>query len=225
MSFFVSTFLMVFAATLPIVNPASGALIFLDLTKHLPVRARRNLARLIAIYSFLVLNGSLYVGAYLLDFFGISIGVLRVAGGIVVAAAGWRFLNEQTSDDDEPAAAVETAPKTPRVNYLSQAFYPLTMPLTTGPGTISVMIALGTSQEAYHSLGQHAAFAIAALAATTLLALLIYISYAFASQIRHVLGNTGTTIALRLSAFILFCIGVQIFWNGLSDLIGSLKTH
>lgn len=223
MSYFVSTFLLVFAATLPIVNPAGSALIFLDLTKHLPVRARSNLARLIAIYSFLVLNASLYVGAYLLDFFGISIPVLRVAGGIVVAAAGWRFLTEQGNDDDAEASQAATGASAR--NYMGLAFYPLTMPLTTGPGTISVMIALGTDRPAHESIEQRIAFALSALAATSVLALLIYACYAFADRVRHVLGNTGTTVALRLTAFILFCIGIQILWNGLAELIGSLKLH
>ena len=221
MSYLVSTFLLVFAAMLPIVNPAGSALIFYDLTKHLSPQARGALARLIAIYSFVILNGSLYVGAYLLAFFGISIPVLRVAGGLIVAAAGWRFLMTQETDDT--AEASEATASAPSGQYLALAFYPLTLPLTTGPGTISVMIALGTDQPANESIEQRVAFALAALAATSVMALVIWAAYAFAGRIQRVLGNTGTMVALRLSAFILFCIGIQILWNGAAELIRSVE--
>jgi multiple antibiotic resistance protein len=214
--------LLVFATAFPIVNPAGSALIFLDLTKHLPHAARDELARRIAFYSFLVLNVSLYIGSYVLEFFGISIPALRVAGGLVVVAAGWKFLqapDDNVKPDDETVDA-----KTPvRSDYLGMAFYPLTMPITTGPGTMSVMIALGTSHTSDVSLGHRAEFMVASLIATTAIALLVYFCFAFADRVRWLLGNTGTLIAMRLMAFILFCIGVQILWTGISQMVLSLK--
>ncbi|HTT84862.1 MAG TPA: MarC family protein [Rhizomicrobium sp.] len=213
---------LVFAAAFPIVNPAGSALIFLEITRNFGHDVREHLARKIAFYSFLILNGSLLVGSYVLEFFGISVPALRVAGGIVVAAAAWRLLQE---GEDDPAKE-ETAGQEPSPEQLSgMAFYPFTMPLTTGPGTISVMIALGTSHTSHDPLQHRLEFDLAALLANAVLTLLVYVCFAYADRIRHVLGNTGTGIALRLSAFILLCIGVQILGSGFGEFLGTLKLH
>ncbi|MGH6889067.1 MAG: MarC family protein [Rhizomicrobium sp.] len=217
-----SLVLLVFAAAFPIVNPAGSALIFLDLTHHAAHRAREQLARRIAFYSFIVLTASLFVGSYVLEFFGISIPALRVAGGIVVAAAGWKFLQEHETEEVDDAAAAD-APA--RGSLLGMAFYPFTMPITTGPGTISVMIALGTGHSSHDPIGQRLMFGAAALVANAAIALLVYLCFAFADRVRRVLGNTGTTILLRLSAFILFCIGVQILWSGIAGFLAPWKVH
>jgi multiple antibiotic resistance protein len=219
---FGSACLLVFATAFPIVNPAGSALIFFDMTKHLPHAAREELARRIAFYSFVVLNVSLYIGSYVLEFFGISIPALRVAGGIVVAVAGWTFLQAPagtTKLADGPPNTKKTVP----ADYLDMAFYPLTMPITTGPGTMSVMIALGTSHTSDVSLSHRLEFLSAALLATAAMALLVYLCFAFADRVRWLLGNTGTMIAMRLTAFILFCIGIQILWTGISQMVLSLK--
>ncbi|HEX3430905.1 MAG TPA: MarC family protein [Rhizomicrobium sp.] len=215
-------FLLVFAAAFPIVNPAGSALIFLDITRHAEHRLREELARRIAFYSFLVLNVSLFVGSYVLAFFGISVPALRVAGGIVVAAAGWKFLQEH---EQESVAEVGVEEHRTRDDHLAMAFYPFTMPITTGPGTISVMIALGTSQATHDPLQHRFLFDAAALAANATLALLIYLCFAFADRVQRILGNTATTILLRLSAFILFCIGVQILWSGLAEFLAPWRGH
>lgn len=217
-----SLFLLVFAAAFPIVNPAGSALIFLDMTRHASHGAREALARRIAFYSFLVLTASLFVGSYVLVFFGISIPALRVAGGIVVAAAGWRFLQEHESEEGVGGAPAEG---TSLEHLLGMAFYPFTMPITTGPGTISVMIALGTSHTSRDPFQRRIEFDLAALAANAAIAILVYLCFAHADRVRNVLGNTGTTIALRLSAFILFCIGVQILWSGLAEFLAPWKLH
>jgi multiple antibiotic resistance protein len=219
---FGSLFLLVFAAAFPIVNPAGSALIFLDFTRHLPHEARARLARRIAFYSFLVLTSSLFVGSYVLEFFGISVPALRVAGGIVVAAAGWKFLQEHESEHVKDGASSEPPSED---EFLRMAFYPFTMPITTGPGTISVMIALGTSHTLRDPLKRRIEFDAAAILADALLALLVYLCFAYADRVRNVLGNTGTTIVLRLSAFILFCIGVQILWSGLAEFLAPWKVH
>jgi len=217
-----SQFLLVFAAAFPIVNPAGSALIFLEMARHITHRTREELARRIALYSFLVLNVSLFIGSYVLEFFGISVPALRVAGGIVVAAAGWKFLQEHESENVEE---VTQEGASSAAEFRSMAFYPFTMPITTGPGTISVMIALGTSHTSHDPLQHRIAFDVAALLANATLALLVYLCFAFADRVRNVLGNTGTTIALRLAAFILFCIGVQILWSGLAELLAPWKLH
>jgi multiple antibiotic resistance protein len=214
-----SHFLQAFTALFSIVNPLSGAFIFFGATRELDPKFRAATARWIAIYSFIIVAASLYIGAYVLGFFGVSLPVLRVAGGIIVAAAGWRMLN--APDVTEQRRSETPEPKSIDVPASRLAFYPLTMPLTTGPGTISVAISLGAGRPS----GLHVsllAFFVETLAATALLSILIYGFYRNSPRIARLIGVTGTTIVVRLSAFLLFCIGIQVAWNGLSELLGKL---
>jgi multiple antibiotic resistance protein len=214
-----SHFLQAFTALFSIVNPLSGAFIFFGATRELDPKFRAATARWIAIYSFIIVAASLYIGAYVLGFFGVSLPVLRVAGGIIVAAAGWRMLN--APDVTEQRRSETPEPKSIDVPPSRLAFYPLTMPLTTGPGTISVAISLGAGRPS----GLHVsllAFFVETLAATALLSILIYGFYRNSPRIARLIGVTGTTIVVRLSAFLLFCIGIQVAWNGLSELLGKL---
>jgi multiple antibiotic resistance protein len=214
-----SHFLQAFTALFSIVNPLSGAFIFFGATRELDPKLRSATARWIAIYAFIIVAASLYIGAYVLGFFGVSLPVLRVAGGIIVAAAGWRMLN--APDVTEQRRSETPEPKSIDVPPSRLAFYPLTMPLTTGPGTISVAISLGAGRPS----GLHVsllAFFVETLAATALLSILIYGFYRNSPRIAQLIGVTGTTIVVRLSAFLLFCIGIQVAWNGLSELLGKL---
>jgi multiple antibiotic resistance protein len=213
------TFLLAFGALFSIVNPLSGAFIFFGATDELEPKVRAHVSRWIAIYAFSIMTASLYVGAYVLSFFGVTIPVLRVAGGIVVAASGWRMLSEP--DATEQRRSETPPPRSISVPPSRLAFYPLTMPLTTGPGTISVAISIGASRPG----GFHASsveFFVETLAAVALLCLLIYVSYRNSARLADLIGPTGTTIVVRLSAFLLFCIGIQVLWNGASELLGTL---
>ncbi|MFI4889833.1 MAG: MarC family NAAT transporter [Steroidobacterales bacterium] len=213
------TFLLAFGALFSIVNPLSGAFIFFGATRELDARVRRHVARWVAIYAFAIVAVSLYVGAYVLEFFGISIPVLRVSGGIIIAMSGWRMLN--APDVTEQRRTETPSPRSIDIPPSRLAFYPLTMPLTTGPGTISVAISLGARRPS----GFHApllAFCVETLAAVLLLALIIYLLYRHSARLARLIGATGTTIVVRLSAFLLFCIGIQILWNGAAELLGSL---
>jgi len=215
----VTTFLLAFGALFSIVNPMSGAFIFFGATRELEPRVRKQVSRWVAIYSFSIVTVSLYVGAYVLSFFGVSIPVLRVAGGIVVAMSGWRMLNQP--DATEQRRSETPSPRSMDVSPSRLAFYPLTMPLTTGPGTISVAISLGANRPR----GFHAStleFFIETLAAVALMALLIYVFYRYSARLAGLMGATGTTIVVRLSAFLLFCIGIQVLWNGAAELLGTL---
>lgn len=209
------TFLLVLAALFPVVNPPGAALVFLSMTKRASVATRRTLARRVAVNSFFVMAASLLVGAFVLKIYGISVPVLRVAGGLIVAVSGWKLLNEGSTKTLEETPTAER-----KADYMGQAFYPLTLPLTTGPGTIAVMVSLGLSRAAYSDYGQDFNFLLAGLLATVVIAAAIYVCFAFSDWLEKVLGHAGTDIAVRLSAFILFCLGVQIIWTGVSDLLG-----
>jgi multiple antibiotic resistance protein len=215
----VTTFLLAFTALFSIVNPLSGAFIFFGATRELHPKIRAAVSRWVAIYAFCIVAGSLYIGAYVLKFFGISIPVLRVAGGLIVAMSGWRMLNQP--DATEQRRNATPAPRSITVPPSRMAFYPLTMPLTTGPGTISVAISIGASRPS----GFHPPlieFFVQSLAAVALLVGLIYLAYRHSARLADVIGPTGTTIVVRLSAFLLFCIGIQVLWNGASELLSSL---
>jgi multiple antibiotic resistance protein len=209
---------LVFAGLLPIVNPLGSVPMFLALTAGLSTHVRRWLAWRIAVNGFVLLIVSILIGSHVLDFFGISLPVVQVGGGLVVVATGWRLLNEP--DDPQPPHA---APVASIEQFAGRAFYPLTLPLTVGPGSISVAIALGANTP--HA-GLSALAAIAAIVvAIALIAACIYVSYRFAENMARFLGKTGTAVFLRLSSFIVVCIGVQITWNGVQALLASIPTR
>lgn len=211
-------FLLAFPALFSIVNPFGGMFIFLSATQRFHPALRSMLARWVAIYSFMIVTASLYIGAYVLTFFGVSVPVLRVAGGIAIAMSAWKMLN---APDPDPGQ--ETHTELPAVGTASRmAFYPLTMPLTTGPGTISVAVSLGTNRPEALGEGEIFWFMIQMTLATLLLCAVIYLLYRYADSISRRIGATGTTVIMRLSSFLLLCIGIQIFWNGAAELLGSL---
>jgi multiple antibiotic resistance protein len=214
----VETFLLVLAALFPVVNPPGAGLIFLSMTRNASPQTRRSLARRVAVNAFFVMAVSLpVVGALVLKIYGISIPVLRVAGGLIVAVAGWKLLNEGS-----PKTAGDISAEGHKTDFADKAFYPLTLPLTTGPGTIAVMISLGLSRSAYSDVGQDLQFFVATLLATLVIALTIYLCFAYSDRVQRGLGVAGTDILVRLTAFILFCLGVQIIWTGASELLSTV---
>ena len=215
-----TTFLLAFVALFSIVNPMSGTFIFFGATRDLDPSVRSLVARWVAIYAFCIVAVSLYVGAYVLSFFGVSIPVLRVAGGIVVAMSGWRMLNEP--DATEQRRSETPSPRSIDVPPSRLAFYPLTMPLTTGPGTISVAISLGAGRpRGFHPATLEFFVANARRRGVARPAGLRGF-YRNSARLASLMGATGTTIVVRLSAFLLFCIGIQVLWNGAAELLGTL---
>jgi len=216
-----SFFLLAFPALFSIVNPFGGAFIFLGATERFHPSLRARLARWVAIYSFLIVNLSVYIGAYVLTFFGISVPVLRVAGGIVIALAAWRMLNDDDLESGSQPSSTDIHIDDSRVSRM--AFYPLTMPLTTGPGTISVAVSLGASRP--RAGGDQLLWYMAQITlASVALCAIIYLLYRYSQRISNFIGPTGTSVIVRLSAFLLFCIGIQIFWNGAAELLQGLNT-
>jgi len=211
------TTLLIIGALFPIVNPLGNTPIFLSLTRDFGSAARRVLARKIALNGFVLLVVSIFIGTHILAFFGISIPVVQVGGGLVVIATGWSLLNREEDDEEEAASS---AKRKHHVNFAERAFYPLTLPLTVGPGSISVAIAVGANRPE-RADGQWPII-LAALIGSVLIAISIYLSYRFAERIARALGETAMKVLIRLSSFILVCIGVQILWNGVSALLNTL---
>ena len=207
--------LLVVSALFPIVDPIGGAPVFLSLTLDYDTKTRRLLARRIAINSFVLLVASFTIGSHVLSFFGISIPVVQVGGGMVVAASGWALLKQSNGNDRNVVGRTVSCK-----DVLHDAFYPLTLPLTVGPGSISVAITLGANEP--RTLGANLLSILAAVIGSAIVAATIYLCYAFADRLATVLGPTGTNVIVKLTSFLLVCIGVQIMWNGVSQLVQSL---
>lgn len=209
--------LLIFAALLPIVNPLGMAPIFAEMTLGYPEKVRRSVALRVAVNGMALLVASLFIGGYILQFFGISLAAVQVGGGLVVTYAGWTILNKKTDMSERIVQSdIDTR------ELYSLAFYPLTMPLTVGPGSIAVALTLGSNLHEERHL-QLIVNALTAVLGIALIGLAIFLCYWFSERLQQWLGPTGTSILIRLSAFLVLCIGIQIMFNGLQDFYGMLK--
>ncbi|WP_246211286.1 MarC family protein [Vogesella oryzae] len=218
LSLLASKFLFVAAALLPIINPPGLVPFFISLTAHNTPAQRAFLARRIAIYCFLLLLGSMYIGGFVLSFFGVSLPVVQLSGGLLITFAAWRMLNDNPAENTPDVNQLEN-----REALKQRAFYPLTFPMTVGPGSISVAITVGASLTSTgKALVKFTVAPLAAVAAVAVTCLLIWWCLLHADKFMRYLGQTGAVVFLRLTAFILLCLGVQIMWEGFSGLVEPL---
>jgi|SRR5579862_2406216 len=203
--------LLVYLALLPIVNPLGMAPIFAEMTLGYTDAVRRTVAMRVAVNGIALLVASLFIGSYILQFFGISLAAVQIGGGLLVTVSGWKILNKTNDLRDKQIDKPVT-----NEQILSQAFYPLTMPLTVGPGSIAVALTLGSNLHTETHL-QLIVSALSAVMGILFIAVTIFLCYWFSEALQRLLGPTGTSILIRLSAFILVCIGVEIVFNGLQD--------
>jgi multiple antibiotic resistance protein len=210
--------LLILSALFPIVNPLGGSPIFLTLTRDYSAHERHALARRVAMNSFILLVSSCLIGTHILTFFGISLPVVQVGGGLIVISTGWAMLNRSDDDDDNREGKVRKK-VSPRDEFRS-AFYPLTLPLTVGPGSISVAITLGANLPQRH--GWNFSGMLEIFFGCMIIALSIYLCYGFSDRLARAIGATAMGVIMRLSSFLLVCIGVQILWNGAKSLLATL---
>jgi multiple antibiotic resistance protein len=211
--------LLVVGALFPIVNPIGNTPIFLSLTRGLSGQGRTVLARMIALNGLILILTSIFIGTHILAFFGISLPVVQVGGGLIVISTGWTLLRQANDDGTSGSGGRKECNE---ADYSRQAFYPLTLPLTVGPGSISVAITVGAnrpegSEWRWPLIG-------GMLLGSALISVSIYLSYRFAERLGRALGDSAMNVIIRMSSFILVCIGVQILWNGLSALLRTLVT-
>ncbi|MET0409571.1 MAG: MarC family protein [Hyphomicrobium sp.] len=217
----IASFLVAFPALFSIVNPLGGALIYSQITLGRLHPERVTLAWRVATYAAIVMLVSLLIGATLMSFFGVSIDALRVAGGTVVAVSGWRMLYlPQETEDRKQDHASDTSRATAWSSDV--AFFPLTMPFTTGPGTISVAIALSANRPA--ETAELLPFFGGACAAAIAVAIVVGACYSSADRVVSLLGPGRARILTRLSAFLLLCIGVQILMTGIQGAFVGIRT-
>ena len=217
----IASFIAVFAALFPVINPLGGGPIFLNMVQGCSQGVRNKLALGVSINSFFLLLGSMLIGPELLLFFGITLPALKLAGGMVVIAMGWSLLNQQSSSKDSGnnSSAITDA------NASGAAFFPLTMPLTIGPGSIATGISImaGVRDAGAFSFKSQLPHLIGGFIGLVVLAACIYVVYRESSAIQRILGESGTNVLMRLFAFILLAIGVQIFLGGLSGYVLDLE--
>jgi len=230
-----STFWLAFSALLPLINPLGTALVFVGLVGDAPAATYKKLARRIAVNNVIFLAIIELLGSAILNFFGISLPIVQLSGGLVIAAIGWGVLNEKDEkaaartkaaesgvqeavEADGPASEADDGER----ELYEKAFYPFTFPVTSGPGTLVAMLTLAAhipeGKVVPQVLGHVGVFA-----AVLVLSALVYVCYGYAPRITKAVSPSTAHGILRVVAFILLCIGVQIAWNGLSVLLGSVR--
>ena len=211
---FLKALILVPLALLPIINPFSSAPVLIVTAGGDPALIQR-LARQVSVNSFYVIVASMLVGTNVLALFGISLPILRVGGGLLVCATAWRMLSRSDGDDVQ-AKAAQGAAELPQAEIVRRSFFPLTFPLTTGPGTIAVSIALGAQFP--RAPFRYMLAVLVATAGAALTSLVLYALFSNAPAVLKWLGEMGTLVMMRFIAFILLCVGLQIMWTGWAEL-------
>jgi multiple antibiotic resistance protein len=206
---------------LPILNPLANAPIFLSMTQQIEKGGANKLATRISVNCFFLLVGAFFIGSYVLDFFGISLPVVRLGGGLIVGMAGWGMLHDKGTDQLKSTVAASHGGYWEENELRRRSFYPISFPLTVGPGTIAACITLGTQLP--KKPVDWLLTSVASMLGVMLTTLGIFLAYRFAGNLVRFLGDVGATVLLRLSAFILLCIGIEIGWTGLSELVAELR--
>jgi multiple antibiotic resistance protein len=223
MLLFWNYFVLSFGALLPLINPLGSALIFVGLVGQAPIPVYHSLSRRIAINTALFLTIIDLVGSAVLTFFGISLPIVQVAGGLVIGAIAWSMLNQQGSEPspEKMQGAAQVQAEEMFVDLGQKTFYPFTFPITAGPGCIVVMLTLAAhtpQRPIKDNLLAHAGLLVAIL----VLCLAVYFCYAHSHRIADRISPSTAHGILRVMAFILLCIGVQITWNGLAPLLSGI---
>jgi multiple antibiotic resistance protein len=218
-----NSFLIAFSVLLPLINPLGSALVLLGLVGEAPAPIFRSLARRIAINNIIFLAIIELLGATILKFFGISLPIVQLSGGVVLAGMGWGVLNERSASADCRNKTEETGLQDqPDTNRLEEGvFYPFTFPITSGPGTLVGLLTL-TAHISSPVLFQNIIGHVGVFLAVVVISVLCYFCYAYAPKIARGIPLSTAHGILRVIAFILLCIGAQIAWNGFSALLTTV---
>ena len=216
-SSFLEFALLGFVALFPVVNPIGTALILDPFLHNLKPADRKLAAIKIAFYCFLVCTTALFVGSWIFKLFGISVPVVQIAGGFLICRTGLQLLSAKNDLNSSPEKS------TPASHQQAEdiLFYPIAFPMTTGAGTISVLLTLSAHTGDIAWL-PHLVNLSAIFLAVVVMSILIYICYAFTPAVLGRLGPRGEQIVNRLSAFLVFCVGLQIAATGVKHLIKTM---
>jgi len=218
-----SEFFLAFTVLLPLINPVGSALVFLGLVGDAPPAVYHSLARRIAIANVIFLGIFELLGSTILSFFGISLPIVQLAGGIVISAIGWGVLNQNDSAASVRSKQEESGDRsmTEFDDLRQKIFYPFTFPITSGPGTLVGLLTL-SAHVSGRTVTDHVLSHLGVFLAVVVLSIIVYFCYAYAPKVTSKISASTAHGILRVIAFILLCIGVQIAWNGLSALLKTL---
>jgi multiple antibiotic resistance protein len=205
-------------ALFPVINPFGSAFMVSPYLLRLTEAEKKTAVQKITLYAFFICTVSLFAGHWILELFGLSVPVVQLAGGIMICKIGWEFLSSDRKND-EAGAKVEEADKLSSYVYVEEKlFYPVTFPVTTGAGTISVLFTL-SAHSARANVTEYLINTGAILLAIVFMCVLIYVFYLNTKTIISYLGSKGEEIINRISAFLIFCVGLQIAITGITSLL------
>jgi multiple antibiotic resistance protein len=207
---------MSYVALFPVLNPLGNSIVFNSISYELPTELRRSITKKIAVNIFVILIIVLALGAWVLKLFGLSIPIVQIAGGSVVAMVAWKIMNKSEGDNQPNPYHISSEEKA-----LTMTFFPLTLPMICGPGTISVAVTLGANEADNSSVFLLISHFLGLSIGIFLLALTAYLSYYYAGYLTHKVGKNGTLVIMKLFAFISLCIGLNIIWEGIKGLVNS----
>jgi multiple antibiotic resistance protein len=206
-----------FIALFPVVNPFGSAFMVSPYLTRLNEADKKTAVRKITVYAFFICTVSLFAGHWILKLFGISVPVVQLAGGIMICKMGWEFLSsDKKTDKEEQHGGADDLGSYAYIQ--GKLFYPITFPVTTGAGTISVLFTLSAHSARAH-VTDYLINTSAILLAIVFMCILIYIFYLNTKTIINYLGSTGEVIINRISAFLIFCVGLQIAITGITSLV------
>lgn len=202
----------------PAVNPVGTAFIVSPLLEGLNRKERLSAAKKIVLYCFIICTVSIVLGSWILKIFGLSLPIVQIAGGMIIFNMGWQLLVSK-NDNRAPERVAQPGDTFREVQNL--LFYPIAFPMTTGAGTISVLLTLSASsgdKDLKSYLTDMGSVVVGAL----MIILIFYICIANTGWLLKKIGDRGQQIVNRISAFLVTCVGLQILWNGLQHI---LKAH
>ena len=202
-------------ALLAIVNPIGVVPFFIHFTQTFSRQQRQRTIRISAFSTFVVIAVSALAGLRIIEFFGISLASFQVGGGCLLLISSLAMLNAQPAET-KPADVSEGDEKVDA--GASIAVVPLTIPLLTGPATISTMIIYAEKTRYLWQLGVLVGYGI-------VIALVTYAVFSASGRIARVLGRTGINVMTRLMGLILAAMAVELLADGLQKLFPVLSTH
>ncbi|MEQ9264517.1 MAG: MarC family NAAT transporter [Balneolaceae bacterium] len=197
-----------FTSLFSVVNPLTAMPVFMSLTEQNTADEKAKMARKASVYMFCILAVFLFVGTYILSFFGISLSGIRIAGGLVIMRAGFSMLNPETGGRKLTRKDKEAA-----MDKEDVSFSPLAMPLLSGPGSIAVVIGFGSQASGPVDFIIHTV-------AIFLIALLAWSIMRVSPWLSKAIGRSGMTATTRMMGFIALAIGVQFVINGIASFFG-----
>ncbi len=211
MSTYLELFIAVLASLFSVVNPIGVVPVFLSMTSNYSIPARNRTVLSTSIYFIAILLVFFFAGTYILSFFGISVNAMRIAGGLVILNSGYELLSKKP----EESRGVSPEVTEEALHKHDISFSPLAMPLLSGPGSISLLIALNAQNRNWENQ-------LVIALVIVLMGLLVFLILRSAPYLNRVLGVAGMRALSRIMGFIVMAIAVQYIISGIVALVDSL---